>query len=209
MLIESLIDEQALRETFLHIFFLFDCLISRIPTLSNVLEMSQDNELRTQSHHDPIQKTMGELGKWQIFVCAVIFLLKFPVAWHQMGIIFLAPKPEFSCKDETLSRCDPNCDEHIFNTSVFANTIQMEWDLVCNRSSLASLSQTIFMFGILVGNIFFGAIADKLGRRLPLVIAVIIQLIFGVATSFAPYYWMFVTFRFITAAATGGTMVVS
>lgn len=170
--------------------------------------MSQSDEVR-KSLHDPIQRSMGELGRWQIWVCGVIFLLKFPVAWHQMSIIFLAPKPEFSCKDETLSRCDSNCNEHVFNTSVFTNTIQMEWDLVCNRSTLASLSQTVFMFGILVGNMFFGALADKLGRRIPLVIAVIVQLIFGVATSSAPYYWMFVLFRFITAAATGGTMVTS
>lgn len=65
------------------------------------------------------------------------------------------------------------------------------------------------MFGILVGNMFFGALADKLGRRIPLVIAVIVQLVFGVASSFAPYFWMFILFRFFTAAATGGTMVTS
>lgn len=40
-----------------------------------------------------------------------------------------------------------------------------EWDLVCNREYLTNVSQTIFMFGILVGNMFFGGLADKLGRR--------------------------------------------
>lgn len=34
---------------------------------------------------DPVQKAIGDLGHWQIFVCAIVFLLKFPVAWHQMG----------------------------------------------------------------------------------------------------------------------------
>lgn len=156
-----------------------------------------------------ISSTMGELGRWQIFVCAIIFLLKFPVAWHQMGIIFLAPKPEFSCIDPALPKCDKNCHEHVFNTSVFTNTIQMEWDLVCDRQTLANLSQTIFMLGILFGNMLFGVMADKMGRRIPLVIAVITQLAFGVGTSYSLNYWMFVTFRFITAMATGGTMVTS
>jgi len=36
---------------------------------------------------DPVQRAIGELGRWQIFVCAIIFLLKFPVAWHQMGTV--------------------------------------------------------------------------------------------------------------------------
>lgn len=152
---------------------------------------------------------MGGLGRWQIWVCAIVFLLKFPVAWHQMGIIFLAPKTEFTCIDPEIPKCDASCQEHVFNTSVFTNTLQQEFDLVCEHQSLASLSQTLFMLGILVGNMFFGALADNLGRRIPLVIAVIVQLIFGVASSFATNFWLFVFFRFITAAATGGTMVTS
>jgi MFS family permease len=126
-----------------------------------------------------------------------------------MGIIFLGPKPEFTCSDESLDRCDTNCPSHVFNSSIFTKTIQSEWDLVCGRSHLASLSQTIFMLGILVGNMFFGALADKYGRRSPLVLAVTIQLVFGLASSFAPSYWLFCVFRFFTAAATGGTMVTS
>lgn len=27
---------------------------------------------------------MGAFGKWHILVCSTIFLLKFPVAWHQV-----------------------------------------------------------------------------------------------------------------------------
>lgn len=158
---------------------------------------------------DPIQQAMGELGRWQIFVCAIIFLLKFPVAWHQMSIIFLAPKTDFTCKDPSLERCDPSCNEHVFNTSTFTNTIQMEWDLVCDKQSFSNLSQTIFMMGILVGNMFFGALADNYGRRIPLVIAVITQLIFGVSASYASNYYVFVIFRFLTAAATGGSMLTS
>lgn len=38
---------------------------------------------------DIIQQAMGSLGRWHIFVCAFIFLLKFPVAWHQMRFIHL------------------------------------------------------------------------------------------------------------------------
>lgn len=138
-----------------------------------------------------------------------MFLLKFAVAWHQLGIIFLAPKADFQCKDPSLAKCDPNCQEHVFNTDVFTNSIQMEWDLVCDRENLVNLSQTVFMLGILVGSIAFGILADIFGRRLPLVVACVLQLLFGVAASFASNYWIFVVFRFWTAFATGGTMTTS
>lgn len=152
---------------------------------------------------------MGELGWWQFFVCALVSPLKIPVAWHQLGIIFLATKTDFTCADSSLDKCDANCYEHLFNTSVFKNTLQQEFDLVCDRQSLTSLSQMMFMFGILVGCIAFGALSDNIGRRIPLVITVNLQLIFGVASSYATNFWIFMFLRFITAAATGGTMVVS
>lgn len=111
---------------------------------------------------DPIQNAMGQFGKWHLLVCGVIFLLKFPVAWHQMSIIFIAPTVEFWCKDPEISdQCSANCTEYEFNRTTFTETIQMTWDLVCTRRQYHNLSQTIFMFGILVGNILFGTLADK------------------------------------------------
>lgn len=48
----------------------------------------------------------------------------------------------------------------------------------------------------------------RFGRRGVLVIAVILQLVAGVLAAFSPWFWMFVFLRFLTAVATGGTMVV-
>jgi MFS family permease len=42
-----------------------------------------------------------------------------------------------------------------------------------------------------------------------LVFAVTMQLICGVATAFVPWFWAFCVLRFLTAIATGGTMVTS
>lgn len=111
---------------------------------------------------DPIQSAMGEFGRWHLIVCSAIFLLKFPVAWHQMSIIFMAPNVEFTCADKNITdACSANCTAYEYNRSVFTETLQMTWDLVCQRKHLANASQTIFMFGILVGNILFGTLADK------------------------------------------------
>lgn len=115
--------------------------------------------------HDPVQDAMGSLGKWHYIVCAAVFLLKFPVAWHQMAIIFLAPPVSYECipaaiNGTLIDKCSSNCIKD-YNRSVFTETIITQWDLVCDKSQLANLSQTIFMFGILFGNMFFGTMADK------------------------------------------------
>lgn len=49
----------------------------------------------------------------------------------------------------------------------------------------------------------------RFGRRWPLVIAVIIQLVCGVGTAYVKTFLLFCILRFITAMVTGGTMVVS
>lgn len=49
----------------------------------------------------------------------------------------------------------------------------------------------------------------RYGRRGPLVIAVVIQVVSGVGAAFSPWFWLFLVLRFICASATGGTMVTS
>lgn len=49
----------------------------------------------------------------------------------------------------------------------------------------------------------------RFGRRNPLVWAVIIQVATGTAAAFSPWFWLFLIMRFLSACATGGTMVTS
>lgn len=64
---------------------------------------------------DIVQKSIGVLGKWHIWICLAIFLVKFPVAWHQLSIVFVAPRTDFYCADTALDKCNPNCTAHVFN----------------------------------------------------------------------------------------------
>lgn len=74
----------------------------------------------------------------------------------------MAPKVNYTCADSNVSdRCSADCGSYEFDRDTFTETIQMTWDLVCSRKHLANASQTVFMFGILVGNIVFGTLADK------------------------------------------------
>jgi hypothetical protein len=39
--------------------------------------------------------------------------------------------------------------------------VLFQWDLVCDKKQLANVAQTILMFGVLMGNVVFGMIADR------------------------------------------------
>lgn len=171
---------------------------------SEGLESAVDNK-----KIDPIQKSIGHFGKWQLLMCLLLFSIKIPGMWHQINIIFFAPPISFECIDTAIDKCDKNCTEIIYDRSIFKQTIQMEWNLICDYAQLANLTQTSFMFGIMIGSLLFGWLSDKFGRRSPLVFGTIIQLIFGVATAFVPWFWLFCAMRFVTGIATGGTMIVS
>lgn len=49
----------------------------------------------------------------------------------------------------------------------------------------------------------------RFGRRKPLLFAVCLQVVSGVAVALVPWYSVFMALRFLTAFATGGTMIAS
>lgn len=138
----------------------------------------KDEKLRES---DPIQHAMGSFGKWHLFICLAIFLLKFPVAWHQvkhwttitreqfssndnyfqLSIIFLAPSLNFSCANSSIPKCSDECNAYDYDRSIFTETIKTTWNLVCEREHWANFSQMVFMSGILVGSVVFGTLSDK------------------------------------------------
>jgi hypothetical protein len=55
-------------------------------------------EKREEDNSDVVQSSIGNFGRWQLFLCLWISVLKFPVAWHSLGIVFLAPPVDSWCK---------------------------------------------------------------------------------------------------------------
>lgn len=55
-------------------------------------------ERRTEDNSDEVQSSIGNFGRWQMWVCFWLFIVKFPVAWHALGIVFLAPPVESWCR---------------------------------------------------------------------------------------------------------------
>ncbi|KAL4702081.1 hypothetical protein ACJJTC_002280 [Scirpophaga incertulas] len=160
---------------------------------------------KVQPQADVIQKLIGSFGKYQLLLCLLIFLTKFPVAFHQMAIIFLAPKTTYTC-DSNTDQCP--CAKPIYDTSIFGSTIISKWNLICEDKWLTSFTQTLFQLGTLLGSIFFGMASDRFGRKNPMLVAVILQITMGIGAAFAPSYWTFTIIRFFIGMSVGGTMVI-
>ncbi|SHG85087.1 MFS transporter, putative metabolite:H+ symporter [Kaistia soli DSM 19436] len=67
---------------------------------------------------------------------------------------------------------------------------------------------TVFFVGMLIGAAAFGRLADRIGRRNLLIVTVLIDAVFGLASAFAPNFIVLAGFRFMTGLAVGGTLPV-
>ncbi|KAG6453461.1 hypothetical protein O3G_MSEX008148 [Manduca sexta] len=101
------------------------------------------------------------------------------------------------------------CPMFVFNKTTFSRTITSDWDLVCSKHWLTHLTQCVMMWGIVIGGIIFGVLADKYGRKTPLMISVLIQGVASYVASFMPDYWSFLAVWFILALGSGGVGIIS
>ncbi|MCF3974187.1 MFS transporter [Paracoccus salsus] len=67
---------------------------------------------------------------------------------------------------------------------------------------------TIFFLGMFFGAWGFGRLADRFGRRNLLILTVLMDAVFGLASAFAQDFTVLLVLRFLTGAAVGGTLPV-
>ncbi|EDV98284.1 organic cation transporter protein [Drosophila grimshawi] len=173
-------------------------------------EKKKDPPKPVEKTSDPIISQIGDFRRYQLFFCIVIFMCKFGTGWHTIGHIFLAAPTPHSCTTENVTDpCSDDCHETEFDHSTFQSTIITEWNLTCKNATLASLSQSIVMLGVMFGSMIFGMLSDRFGRRPSFLGCCFMQLICGLIVCVSPYFWFYCLFRFLTAFATGGTMTTS
>nr|XP_061801711.1 solute carrier family 22 member 6-like [Nerophis lumbriciformis] len=91
-----------------------------------------------------------------------------------------------------------------YNMTGMTSSIVAEWDLVCDLRSLKQMGQTIYMGGVLVGSIVFGAPADKYGRRILLIVSHLLMAVAGTGAAFSTSFSIFCLCRFGCGMALSG-----
>lgn len=83
--------------------------------------------------------------------------------------------------------------------------LRKHWDL--DEFSLGALP-TIVSFGSILGELGWGIIADKYGRRWVFMVTVVITVVFGIASAFSPGLRTFYVLRFFVGIGYGGNIAV-
>ncbi|XP_068603436.1 solute carrier family 22 member 13 [Brachionichthys hirsutus] len=95
----------------------------------------------------------------------------------------------------------------VFSRETFQSTTVTEWDLVCDKADLNSFGISLYMLGLMVGSVLFGAMADRYGRRFVLLLGIALQTVFGVAVAFAPNFAIYVILRFVVGSTVSGVII--
>ncbi|XP_077522955.1 solute carrier family 22 member 12-like [Amblyomma americanum] len=96
------------------------------------------------------------------------------------------------------------CDGLYYDVSEHGRTIVSDWNLVCDRRWLVSASFVFYMGGAMLGTLAAGRMADKVGRRPAVLVAVFGLLSCGLGVCFANTFTAFSLLRFgVSASACG------
>ena len=96
-----------------------------------------------------------------------------------------------------------------FVTDMYLPSLPAMTDYFSTRSSMVQLGLTTSMIGLALGQIFFGPLSDKYGRRPLLLVSMILFIISTVFCLFAPDIYSFITLRLVQGIGGAGGIVIS
>ncbi|XP_028278782.1 solute carrier family 22 member 15-like [Parambassis ranga] len=149
-------------------------------------------------------QTVGEFGPYQKRAVAVLVFAEVYMACQCMLIVLVGATPEYRIEkqDSDLSSQQEQLQHVIFTEDI--NTIVTEWFLIKQQAYKVSLAGSLFFAGLLVGNLVFGPLSDKIGRRPVYLTGLFFEVVFGYVTAMAPSYEVFAVSRLLVGLMNGG-----
>lgn len=95
-----------------------------------------------------------------------------------------------------------------FATDLYLPGLPQIVDDLDTSTSGAQLSLTAFLIGAAVGQVIFGPLSDRLGRRGPLLIGTAVYLLCSIGTALAPSLWLLVVLRLVQGITGAAGMVI-
>ncbi|XP_068111412.1 solute carrier family 22 member 15-like isoform X2 [Hyperolius riggenbachi] len=149
---------------------------------------------------------VGEFGRCQRRLTGFLVLLQVYVAFQSMLIVIVGAVPEYQIDEEGLSY--EEIIKHVRYSNNFTSIVS-EWNLIRQQAYKVNLASSLLFAGLLIGNLLFGPLSDKLGRRPVFLIGLLFDVIFGYVTALAPSYGLFAVSRLLVGITNGGMALVS
>ncbi|XP_062257087.1 solute carrier family 22 member 15 isoform X1 [Platichthys flesus] len=152
---------------------------------------------------------VGEFGRYQKRAVAVLVVTQVYMAFQSMLIVLVGSTPEFHIEQQNDAAAGHQELHQQVTFTEDMDSIVTEWFLVKQQAYKVSLAGSLFFAGLLVGNIFFGPLSDKIGRRPVYLTGLFFEVVFGYMTALAPNYEVFALSRLLVGLMNGGIGLVS
>ncbi|XP_026750415.2 uncharacterized protein LOC113511045 [Galleria mellonella] len=85
-----------------------------------------------------------------------------------------------------------------YSTEHYERTLVTEFSLFCDKDWLPRTANTLFWVGSIFGNLFFGWMSDRYGRRPTILLMILLEVPLTIAASFPTSYWSYVAVRVVS-----------
>ncbi|TNM98070.1 hypothetical protein fugu_014316 [Takifugu bimaculatus] len=130
------------------------------------------------------RETDGSFSRCRMFV---------PVNWD-IGAI----------REQGLNVTTACTDGWVYSSALYDATIVTDFDLVCDRSYMVAVVQTVFLTGMLAGSFLFGPAAESCGRRRATQLPVVLGLVAVIAIALSPNLYIYLASLVVVGVALGG-----
>uniref|UniRef100_UPI00398EFC79 solute carrier family 22 member 15-like isoform X4 n=1 Tax=Pristiophorus japonicus TaxID=55135 RepID=UPI00398EFC79 len=152
--------------------------------------------------------SVGEFGRYQKQLTCTFVLLQIYVACQSMLIVLVGAQPEYKINTVEVPSTHEELVKHVIFEEDFTS-IATEWYLIRREAYKVNLAGSLFFVGLLIGNILFGPLSDRFGRKPIFLTGLFFDVVFGFLTAIAPNYEIFAMTRLLVGLVNGGMSLVA